>query len=172
VLDQSILGGTTMLAHEARWDLLGSGALPAAPPPGLVLADEVDVADLESEAAHGYVLGEGWDTDDQVRVQGDAPAIADGGRLHRTADRFRVRRPAGKRAALVMRVSADAPVGLVVSAGGHEAGSVPVDGDGGWVERVIELPGEAGGGEVNVVVTAQPKEVRFGSFHYWVYTEG
>ncbi len=33
VVDQSILGGVTMEAHEARWDLLGSGALPASPPP-------------------------------------------------------------------------------------------------------------------------------------------
>src|SRR5262249_14532234 len=76
VLDQSILGGTTMYVHEARWDLLGSGALPAAPPEGLSLADELDVADLESEAAHGYVLGSTWDVDDQVMVDSGSREIA------------------------------------------------------------------------------------------------
>jgi hypothetical protein len=171
VLDQSILGGVTMEAHEARWDLLGSGALPAAPPEGLSLVDEMDVADLESEAAHGYDLGDTGEEDDQVMVQGESPAVADGGRLRRVTDRFRVRLPAGKRARLVMRVSAEAPLKLRVSAGGHAAGEVPVDGSPGWVERGIDLPAENGGGETVITVTAQAEggEAQFGSFHYWVY---
>ncbi len=96
VVDQSILGGNTMVAYTASWDLLGSGALPGAPPPGLSLVDEVDVADLESETAHGYELGSGWDTDNQVMMQAEGErAIADGGRLRRERDRFRVALPAG-----------------------------------------------------------------------------
>ena len=169
VVDQSILGGTTMVVHEARWDLLGSGALPAAPPLGSTLVDELDVADLESEAAHAYALGDGWDTDDQVRVEG---AVADGGRLRRAQDRFVLNLPSGGRAVLVMRVSAEEPVDLRVSAGGRDAGTVPVESDGGWVEQAVELP--AGPiGEVPVVVTARARqgagEARFGAFHYWVY---
>jgi hypothetical protein len=153
VLDQSILGGPTMIAHEARWDLLGSGALPAKPPACLTLADEVDVADLESEAAHGYELGLTWDTDNQVVLQGWEKPIADGGRLHRTKDRFRVRLPKGAPAELVMRVSAETPLDLVVSAGGREVGSVAVEAEGGWMEGKVSLPAEATGPE----------------FHYWVY---
>ncbi len=169
VVDQSILGGTTMVAHEARWDLLGSGALPAAPPAGSTLADEVDVADLESEAAHAYALGDGWDTDDQVRVEG---TVADGGRLRRAEDRFQVKLPPGGHAVLVMRVSAEEPVDLGVSAGGRDAGTVPVESDGGWVEQTVELPAGLGS-EVPIVVTAHAREgageARFGAFHYWVY---
>jgi hypothetical protein len=172
VIDQSILGGTTMVAYRARWDLLGSGALPAAPPSGLALADEVDVADLESEAAHGYALGDTSDTDDQVMVQGAPRAIADGGRLQRSIDRFRMALPAGKRARLVMRVSAEAPVDLVVTAGGREVGPVPVESDTGWVEAEVDLPAGLAGGETAIVVTARSRDgdpARFGAFHYWLY---
>ena len=175
VLDQSILGGSTMVAYAARWDLLGSGALPASPPPGASLVDEVDVADLESEAAHAYALGGGWDTDDQVMVQGEgAREVADGGRLRRTRDRFRVKLPAGRRARLGMRVSAEAPLDLVVTAGGREAGAVPLEGGAGWVEVWIDLP--AGSGDAAIEVSARGKgddeePASFGAFHYWVYAE-
>jgi hypothetical protein len=172
VIDQSILGGATMVAYEARWDLLGSGALPAAPPPGAALVDEVDVADLESEAAHGYTLEDGHDADDQVRAE---EAIADGGRLRRAIDRFHVEVPPGARASLWMRVSAESPVDLAVSAGGRDLGTVAVEGDGEWVETSVRLP-EGAGGVVPVTVTARAREgkasdPRFGSFHYWVYAE-
>jgi hypothetical protein len=170
VIDQSILGGATMVAYEARWDLLGSGALPAAPPPGAALLDEVDVADLESEATHGYVIGDGSEADDQVRVEG---AIADGGRLRRAEDRFHVEVPPGSRATLWMRVSAESPVDLLVSAGGHDAGTAAIDGEGAWVETSVPLPAEAGGGSLPVVVKARARDAardpRFASFHYWVY---
>jgi hypothetical protein len=172
VTEQSILGGNTMVAYSARWDLLGSGALPAAPPPGLSLADEVDVADLESEAAHGYVLGDASDTDDQVMEQWAPRPVADGGRLKRTRDLFSVALPAGKQARLVMRVSAETPVDVVVRAGGREAGSVPVDSDTGWVEGEVALPAGLAGGETAIEVTARSRDgdpVRFGAFHYWLY---
>jgi hypothetical protein len=172
VVDQSILGGTTMLAYEARWDLLGSGALPATPPPGATLRDEVDVADLESEAAHGYAIDDGRDTDEEVHVEG---AIADGGRLRRAVDRFHVAVPPGSRATLWMRVSAESPVDLVVAAGGREAGTVAVERVGEWVEASVQLPDEGAGGAVPVTVTARARDEapdpRFGAFHYWVYAE-
>jgi hypothetical protein len=161
-----------MVAYEARWDLLGSGALPASPPPGATLLDEVDVADLESEAAHGYAIDDGREADDQVRVEG---AIADGGRVRRAADRFQVEVPPGSRAKLWMRVSAESPVDLQVSAGGHDAGTAEIGGEGEWVETSVRFPAEAGGGSVPVVVTARARdgspEPRFASFHYWVYAD-
>jgi hypothetical protein len=172
VIEQSILGGTTMVAYRARWDLLGSGALPALPPQGLALADEVDVADLESEAAHHYLLGDTSDTDNQVVIHGGRHPVADGGRLRRSRDAFRVALPAGKRGRLVMRVSAEAPVDLVVTADGRAAGSVLVEEDPAWVEVGIDLPAGLAGGETSIVVTAQSRDgepVRFGAFHYWLY---
>ncbi len=72
-----------------------------------------------------------------------------------------------------MRVSAEAPVDLRVSAGGREVGVLPIDGVSAWVEPAIDLPALPGGGEATVVVTAIPREgeasARFASFHYWVY---
>jgi hypothetical protein len=177
VLEQSILGGATMTVYEARWDLLGSGALPAAAPPGMRLVDEVDVADVASEKAHRYDLTDTWDQDNQATSHGvgGARVIADGGRVNRTRDRFRVEIPAGKAARLVMRVSAEAAVDLVVTAGGRPVATVPVTDASAWSEPAVALPADVGGGAVEVTVTARETEggekaaARFGSFHYWVY---
>ncbi len=179
VTDQSILGGVTMVAYEARWDRLGSGALPIDPPPGLAIADELDVADRESELSHGYDLAGAWDQDDQVAVQGDdgAPGdrvVADGGRANRARDRFRVKLPGGKAARLVMRVGAETPVDLAVRAGGRAVAVAPVVTDEAWIEPSIDLPADLAG-ETEIVVEAREREgtlqgrARFASFHYWVY---
>ena len=176
VTDQSILGGVTMVAFEARWDLLGSGALPALPPADRALVDELDVADVESEQAHGYDMVGARDTDDQVAVVGDdgspgQKAIADGGRLNRLRDRFRLTLPGGKPARLVMRVGAEAPVDLAVSAAGRAIGEVPVTTEDVWEEASIDLPADLAG-RTDVTVEAREREAdkaRFSSFHYWVY---
>lgn len=174
VYDQSILGGPTMTAYEARWDLLGSGALPFTPPEGMALFDELDVADVESEAAHRYDLAETWDIDCQAKMQpSKTRTVADGGRVNRARDRFRVKLPAGKPAQLVMRVDAEWPTDLAVEIAGG-LGVVPLAGDGVWAEPSIALP-PGPGGEVEVKVTARPhgdgggEPPRFGSFHYWVF---
>jgi hypothetical protein len=172
VTDQSILGGATMVAHEARWDLLGSGALPVAPPADLDLVDEVDVADLESEAAHGFDRAETWDVDDQCKLALVAGrVVADGGRVNRARDRFQVRWPAGKAATLVLRVDADWPLALTVAVAGQAVGTVKLSGDGGFTEPALALPAGPGG-EVTVTASgpgAGGEAARFGSFHYWVY---
>jgi len=177
VLEQSILGGATMTAYEARWDLLGSGALPAAPPPGMQLVDEVDVADVESEKAHAYDLTDSWDQDNLATSHGagGARVIADGGRVNRARDRFRVALPGGKPARLVMRVSAEAAVDLLVTVAGRPVATVPVSETNGWSEPAVALPADLGGGPVEVTLTAREGESgekgagRFGAYHYWVY---
>jgi hypothetical protein len=168
VTEQSILGGTTMVAYEARWDLLGSGALPATPPKGLTLLDEVDVADLESESAHAYAIWDGWDQDDVVGVHGDPHVIADGGRLRRARDRFLVKLPSGKPARLVMRLTSEAPLELAVLVDEREIGAAAIPADFGWIEREIELP--AGSADrAYVTVAVRGTRHRFGAFHYWIY---
>lgn len=176
VIDQSILGGATMVAYEARWDLLGSGALPARPPEGSTLADEVDVADLASEAAHGFDLRGSWDADDVVRsIDGGGRTIADGGRIHRARDRFRVTWPRGAEATLILRADAEWPLDLVVAANGREIGAVPVPADDTWHEPSIALPADLGGAPVTLTITARAPgapagAARFGSYHHWIYT--
>lgn len=171
VEDQSILGGVTMAAHEARWDLLGTGALPAQPPEGSALVDEVDVSDLESEAAHGYVVGHNGDGDDHPRAADiGGRTLADAGRARRTRDRFRAQIPAGRRARLFIRALPDALAELDVTLGGRPAGTVALATEEGWAEPSVAVP-EGVSGEVEVTVAARPSTAApvFSAYHYWIY---
>jgi hypothetical protein len=163
VLDQSILGGRTMSVHEARWDRLGSGASPIGRPP-LQPLDELDVADLESEHAHGYRLGITAARHDVVAMAHleDGRDIADGGRRERSEDRFEL---VGSEAArLVIRATASEPVTVRVGdAPPVEAKAVTRTDV--WQEYVVVLP--AGARRSVVVQAAGP----FASWHYWLYPE-
>src|SRR5258708_36176701 len=89
VTDSTILGGGTMVAYVADWTNLGTGEKPWTQDVG-ELTDTLDVADLDSEEEHAYELlgaGEG----EQIAQQGAAPdgsPVVDGGRTHRTRERF------------------------------------------------------------------------------------
>jgi hypothetical protein len=170
VEDQSILGGVTMAAHEARWDLLGTGALPAHPPERLTLADEVDVSDLESEAAHGYAVGYNGDGDDHPRAAEIAGrTVADAGRARRTLDRFRVKIPAGKRARFVLRALPDARAELDITLGGRSAGALSLATEEGWAEPWLPVP-DAVSGDVEVTVSVRAASAPvFSAYHYWIY---
>jgi hypothetical protein len=188
VVDQSILGGATMIVYEARYDLLGSGEAPASgAPPGAFkdFVDVLDVADLESEASHSYELGATSDQDNQVAMlaaplpaEGDRslnanaaatakrPLIADGGRFRRSFDRFTARLKPGAPVRLILRVSADEDIALTVTAGGREVGSVAVPAWP-WVERAIDLPAEVAAESTPIQISA-PRGSHFHAFHYWL----
>ncbi|WP_438018295.1 hypothetical protein WMF18_04080 [Sorangium sp. So ce315] len=179
VEDQAILGGTTMVAYEARWDLLGSGALPMRTVPGERILDEIDVSDLESEAAHAYALEPLADLRNAAisleAPESSAPGeldptrqeIADGGRYHRTADRFVVHLVVPpSEARLVLRVAADERAELAVSVAGEEVGTVDVPG-GPWVERALPLPAARLSGPTPIAITLR-RGAGFHAFHYWI----
>jgi hypothetical protein len=176
VLDQSILGGATMVAYEANYDALGSGALPAAIAAPGRLVDEVDVSDLESEAEHGYLIEPiTWETDSlagfapRPGAAEDEPVerwIADGGRVARARDRFWLE-VAGERASLVARLSAEQPVTLDVRVDGADAGAIELP-PGAWVEREVRQPVAARRGRVEVAIDARGG-ARFAAYHYWSY---
>lgn len=198
VLDHAILGGDTMIAYAADFSRLGAGASPFAPPEGAALVDEVDVADLASEAAHGFALGDAWETDDVAReldadgpdARGAAPGARgwiDGGRLARARDSFAVTVPAGAGATfLVLRVAADEPVTLRVTSDGAEAGTIALPKTS-WYEATIPLPSpgtapaSAPGVRRTIDVIALDRDgapvpllsrdhgPRFASFHYWLF---
>ncbi len=174
VVDQSILGGPTMVVYEARWDDVDSGARPVLIPPAGRLVDELDVADLESEAAHGYALAGARDLDDRAvwleSPDGVAPRIAEGGRFLRARDEFTVRAEPGRAARLAMRVGADEAVELVVRSGDREIGRVPVPADA-WVEREIAIPAGVAAARMPVSVAPATPGATFASFHYWVHTD-
>ena len=182
VLDQTILGGTTMVAYEARWDLLGTGAAPVRLPPGDRVLDDLDVADLESEAAHAYDLAGGFDQENQAALldapdgawpgppdaEEARPQIADGGRFNRRADRFTARLdgPPPAAAWLVARVASDAGAELAISLDGQEVGAIEVPA-GTWVERAVALPPARLGRRTEVAITPRAGAT-FHAFHYWI----
>jgi hypothetical protein len=183
VTDQTILGGQTMVVHEARWDLLGSGALPASPPPAMRLIDELDVSDLESEAAHHFDVYGGLDQDNQVVTTGEAldengeqlrPPRSDGGRLRRTFDQLTLRAPEGTEGQLVLRAGAEEALTLLFSVGDRSLGQVEIP-PGAWSEQSLPWPRWASSGEARVVVSVERRKgetgevKRFSSFHYWLY---
>ncbi|WP_437943840.1 hypothetical protein WMF27_04215 [Sorangium sp. So ce281] len=179
VEDQSILGGTTMIAYEARWDLLGSGALPVRSVPGERILDELDVSDLESEAAHAYALEPLADQRNMAialaapesSAPGELdlarPELADGGRYHRTADRFVAHLAAlPAEARLVLRVASDDGAELAASVAGEEIGTVDVP-RGPWVERALPLPAARLPTPTPIAITLR-RGAGFHAFHYWI----
>ncbi|MBN4059163.1 hypothetical protein JYT22_00760 [Endomicrobium sp. AH-315-J14] len=164
VADQSILGEDTMWVHQARYDLLGSGALPEGAK-GATLLAELDVADIVSERALGYAPISGSASDNRVAVlhrRPSARSVADGGRFDRTEERFSVVLPKGS-ARLVARYRSSAP--LTVSLGGVVAGELPAGQDAGpWTEGEITLELDEAASQDFVVHSPQG---RFDSFHYW-----
>jgi hypothetical protein len=164
VVDATILGGRRMVAHLADYGVLGSGALPASAP-GATLIDELDVADLESEAAHGYqlfsatqadnLLGEGW--------HGER-AIADGARRRRSRDQFELEAAPG--GWLVARVGSATAGELSVLVDGVTVGVLELDGSA-WQEITLELPSTIAAGRRRFEITA--RAVPFTAMHYWSY---
>lgn len=165
VTDSSILGGQIMRAYEARWEHLGSGELPWTKLG--VIHDTIDVADLESEAEHGYELLGARDPD-AVAEEGNAPdgaIVVDGGRGRRARDRFTVKLPPGRAAKLVARVQSDHELTLEAHAGDRKLGSELVLA-GAWVELSFPIPAELAGERTKIEVNAPGGT--FTSFHYWV----
>ena len=167
VTDQSILGGTTMIAHEARYDRLHTGDRPELPLPG-TLVDELDVSDLESESEHHYdvAIGGGTDADNLVRstVTNLGTERHDAGRGKRARDRFMVRLPAGG-GRLVARWGALSGASLAVKVDGREVSVLELEPTG-WVEQTLEISGSGAPATIEV----ESRDGRsFISMHYWTY---
>jgi hypothetical protein len=165
VTDSTILGGQTMRASEARWDLLGSGERPWSRPDAEIL-DEVDVADLDSEQAHHYAL-EGAREGEEAVTEGKAPdgrTVLDGGRTNRIREDFRVTLPNdATKAAVIARIEAAAErAELTFTVGGKAL--PPVAGEPNvWKEVEVELPPDVRGAVAVEVVSPTP----FAAYHYW-----
>jgi hypothetical protein len=117
-----LVGGSDMQVFKARWDMAGSGDTPIDGPAGWSVVDRLDVADLASEAAHGYRADQGrrrygdptarWSLAYEAEVgQGDQRRpIIDGGRV--------IRGPAGER--FTIEADPALPLRLVVRSGGDQ----------------------------------------------------
>lgn len=167
VLDQTILGGASMLAYGTRYDALGSGEFPRQQG-GAALVDALDVADLESEKEHGYELGPTRETENLALVYEDeGQEIADGARVARSYDRFVLRgRPEGAYR-LVGRFIASQPVDLAVQVGSDVIAKLTIA-PSGWAEASLDIP-ENLAGEAMAVSIVDTTGAGFGSAHYWLF---
>jgi hypothetical protein len=167
VTDQTILGGATMTAYEARYDRLGSGESPSAAwATGAPAIDELDVADLESEVQHEYELGAARDVDDQVLSYAvGGRIVVDGARLRRSVDRFVLRGRAASPGVIVARLTADAPTEIELAVDGRPVGTALVST--GWTEAEFDVPANLATQRMTVSLAARGGG-RFGSAHYWL----
>jgi hypothetical protein len=166
VRDATILGGQSMRAFVADYSRLGSGERPWSSP-GEPL-DALDVADLESEAAHGYALL-GAAAGEQIARAGEAPddrPIVDGGRTRRKMERFTLKIPASA-TALVARMESDLPARARVVFDGEGGGTLDVPGEG-WSELRLALPAAVRGGARDKVDVEITSDLPLTVFHYWV----
>lgn len=117
----TILGGPRMVACLADYASLGSGAKPSQPLGERQLLDELDVADLESEAAHGYRLGS---ASQQQNLVVTSAGISDGGRAERSLEELEL--VVEGSGLLIVRLSSTAPTELGISIAGRPALTLPV----------------------------------------------
>lgn len=158
----SILGGDTMLACVADYTALGSGEHAAAPELwNLEPLDTLDVADLDSEAAHQYVVLPAAQGEDVVVSDG---IVVDGVRKNRSRDSFRLElTPRGR---FVARLTADAPLMVTLRVSGQAVEHWTVRGPA-FDEHTVVLPEGTARGRAHVEVSAEAGA--FGAAHYWLY---
>jgi hypothetical protein len=173
VTDSTILGGQSMRAYEADYSRLGSGESPWTV--GGRETDALDVADLESEAAHAYDLVGARDGEQTV-ISGESPAgapVLDGGRTLRRTERFWLDVGEGGPAKLVARIAkglakdaprADAPLEVEFVIDGAPFGRATIDA-GDWQEATVALPTTAKG-KTRLEVRSRDGST-FTSLHYW-----
>jgi hypothetical protein len=161
-VSHTILGGYTMAAYRASYELLGSGAHPTdAAFRARPELDALDVADIDDEGAHSYALLDATRETDVVVAGSDR---ADGARQKRRRDTFSLRVAPG--GALVARWGSAGPAHLRVSVDGNVIAE-PVLTSGQWQEMSVEIPRTVTPGAHAIRVDALDAE--FDSLHYWSY---
>ncbi|HEX9619347.1 MAG TPA: hypothetical protein VF989_04370 [Polyangiaceae bacterium] len=153
----TILGGPTMVACEADYGLLESGGFPLSSVNG-DLIDVLDVADLESERAHAYVLGGASRSDNRLDVHA---GHADGMRARRRLESFELEVAGG--GTVVARLTAQAPCHATLRAGERTLAGAVLDGTP-WQEVPFALPADLGRRRVTLTLHATGE---FSALHYW-----
>jgi hypothetical protein len=154
----TILGGETMVAHVASYRMLGTGARPKRDAECAV-HDELDVADLESEAAHDYQVFGGTSATNLVMAHDGA---ADGGRSERSAERFVLSLVPGGR--VVGRLAADGASSIELVVAGETLARKPIP-SGGWQELAWTMPSGVRPGRNSVELRSLGGRVT--ALHYW-----
>ena len=149
---------------------------------GLALVDVVDVADLESEAAHGYVWQQGsfrpegfvteaYRLDYQNCGPGATCLATDGGRVLTGDEAFTLRTRPGEDLLLVTRAHGRESVSLAVEVNGERGASrVQPAVPGRWVEFATWVPGEQVSAETRVQIAVDaPGSGAYQPYYHWAY---
>lgn len=157
----TILGGETMRAHVADYTALGSAARPLRSDfTACSVVDALDVADLESEGAHGYEL---FDATAAENVALEEHGAVDGGRRNRRRDRFELTLEKG--GSLLLRAAGEADAEAVVRVSGSELGRKRLEESGGWSEIAFALPAHGPSGRARIEVEFPTAAAT--TLHYW-----
>ncbi|HEY8076823.1 MAG TPA: hypothetical protein VIF62_22005 [Labilithrix sp.] len=171
-----ICGGYEQNVYQADWSLLGTGERIREIPRGdLRVKQTVDVADLLSEQANGYVFdhpANGWT---EMRILPD-PAdpvhgLLDGGRRIAVGrgEHFVLSGVEGgvRPAHIVVRTAPENRTRVSVRVQGAEVGALDLDRGSGWLEAVVRIPPERVlAGATVELVNEGPGD--FVDFHVWV----
>lgn len=157
VTDATILGGPSMRAFETDVSLLGTGETPWSTSHPIV--DTLDVADLESEAAHGYELLDARDGEQRVRTgePSEGQVVADGGRMRRR-DAFLMDATAGGQC--IVRLEVAEPGEIEVRVNGEPVTTLhpPTTH---WAEEHFSL---SQGGRLRIELSSSSAMT---TYHYW-----
>jgi hypothetical protein len=158
----TILGGETMVACRADYAAFGLDERAHSPEfwrrsP----LDVLDVADLESEAEHGYAVLPATQMDDVVSFDG---VVVDGARRNRQNDTFKMQ--VAPRARFVARLGSDTPVKVSLRIGGRIVETWTVSRPN-FEEHASTLPSDVPRGAADISLRAQNGS--FSAAHYWVY---
>jgi|GEM_PF-569023 len=175
------------VVYQQDWSFLKSGNAPQFLPDGMVLADSLDVADLQDEEAHGYVWREaaerpvGWKFPNPrnffFKAKTGEKIIADGGRDLTGYESFTVHLAPERPARLIARTeSADASAANVFVNGIRVGTLLAAAGEkGNWQEISINIPADVITAEKSIVKVefdrASSRTPSFHSYHYWFYQE-
>jgi len=180
-LPRAMIAGSPLVAYQPNWNAAGTGHAPGpatvAGIGGASLVDRLDVADLDSEAAHDYAIelapGHAAAPLRILSPPGGSGPVVDGGRLVSGRERFTLSATPGRDLALVIRSLGQVRMTLEAGSSGPIPVTVRAASAEEWAEAVIPIPGSAiGGPELEVTVTAIDgayAEGGYGSFHYWAY---
>ncbi len=167
VTDATILGGQTMGVYEATYALLGSGETSWTAPAQKDF-DDLDVADLESEAAHHYDLLGAHDGEQIVRTSltPDGRTVADGGRTNRMHEKFLATVAGGAQRKAIVRLESEHAAHVSLLMNDREIGSISILGGGEWEELSFDIPDDVAAGLTRVELRADNAVT---TFHYFFF---
>ena len=145
VFGNVICGGPEKVLYKADWSPLDRGGKPRVIQPGERIVDELDLADLVSEKAHGYAFPRPAMGFVDFRVLGDVidpkRDLFDAGRVipPGKSETARLRAPRGG-GRLVVRTAVGRAIRVEVKADGRVIGKLALTPSKDWVEPAIDLP--------------------------------